>query len=859
MADPKAFEKLIADAEKANNLPPRLLYSLIEAESAFDPNAHSDAGALGLGQFMPETGKRYGLVTKEDFFNPEKSISAAGRHLKDLLVEHKGSLNKALASYNAGTGNVQKYAKKGNINGVPPFAETTNYVAKIRNIYNAYKEKPYSFESETSPKAPVKFETVLNDEKAKQNELNPQQSPQENPVIFEVPGIGNVEFSSEQEANDWISKNQDKFTPQNKSEPVGAMDRAKLGFGNTAGSLEYLKSKGMTPEYQNGELMTGQGTGKAPVDPNGMMTFLESIFPSQMGVYAGAKQMLDPTTEAKSRVERWLRDAKDLPTDLAEVPSDILNMAASTLGASGGAYLGGAAGGLTGPLAPAAVPLLAGAGSVAGAATGGLGSEKLKQKIGEELGTYKTDGEFFTPESLASARNSAIAQTIPALLQYGKMAKQGAGDVLRYYKVPEKLYGQGTGLLDDFAKDPEMASYLLKNGMTGARENLKGMADRAGNWKLAELDNELSNAKDISFDSFKKTVGKYIEQPNGIDEKAFNKTLERAFESFKKARFNEVSKQIPNPMAGQPVDLPDETYLKKIYEKQWPKDKINLEMAPYKTEKLVPNKRPSFEEFKASVVDPLQQADKETGSIGSLVVAKAANNPTETATENALLKAYEEMYPAEKTISKVFPAPKGQMKAPSFDEWKKTFVDEYIRKNSPKEFITETDLKIPALALNEEKRALQAAAESKFGDNSYDTSLKGIKKAFSQAAREEVEKSVDDPTKIASINKEIYYNKALAKALAEKTQTEAEKPMFTGMDAVVGAGAGGVPLVAKKVIENVPKNTYAMTKTASFLYKLLNNPGSKWAEERGFQAMPKTQTFLQALFNQNIPPSEQGQ
>lgn len=109
---------------------PDIFERQIDQESKWNRFAKSSKGALGLGQFMLDTGKRYGLKQARDFFNPEKSLEAAARHMKDLLDANDGDYDRALAAYNAGQGNVDKYK------GVPPFKETRDYIKKIRGQRN---------------------------------------------------------------------------------------------------------------------------------------------------------------------------------------------------------------------------------------------------------------------------------------------------------------------------------------------------------------------------------------------------------------------------------------------------------------------------------------------------------------------------------------------------------------------------------------------------------------------------------------------------------------------------------------------------------------------------------------------------
>ncbi|MEZ0493737.1 NlpC/P60 family protein [Kineococcus sp. TBRC 1896] len=114
------YESAFTAAETTYGLPAGLLRAVAKQESGFDPTARSRAGATGLMQFMPATARGLGI----DPTDPFASIDAAGRYLAGHLKTF-GSVSLALAAYNAGAGNVKKYG------GIPPFAETQNYVKKI--------------------------------------------------------------------------------------------------------------------------------------------------------------------------------------------------------------------------------------------------------------------------------------------------------------------------------------------------------------------------------------------------------------------------------------------------------------------------------------------------------------------------------------------------------------------------------------------------------------------------------------------------------------------------------------------------------------------------------------------------------
>jgi soluble lytic murein transglycosylase-like protein len=116
------YEPLIDAAAERNGVEPALLHGLIEQESGFDATAQSSAGASGLTQLMPSTAASMGVA---DPLNAPESIEGGARYLGELMREFGGNTNDALAAYNAGPGAVEQYG------GVPPYAETQNYVSRV--------------------------------------------------------------------------------------------------------------------------------------------------------------------------------------------------------------------------------------------------------------------------------------------------------------------------------------------------------------------------------------------------------------------------------------------------------------------------------------------------------------------------------------------------------------------------------------------------------------------------------------------------------------------------------------------------------------------------------------------------------
>lgn len=117
---------IISKACQKYGVDEKLVKAVVRQESGFNPKATSHCGAMGLMQLMPATAKGLGV---KDAYNPVQNVDGGVRHLKGLLARYKGNVVLALAAYNAGGGNVDKYG------GVPPFKETQNYVKSILANY----------------------------------------------------------------------------------------------------------------------------------------------------------------------------------------------------------------------------------------------------------------------------------------------------------------------------------------------------------------------------------------------------------------------------------------------------------------------------------------------------------------------------------------------------------------------------------------------------------------------------------------------------------------------------------------------------------------------------------------------------
>jgi cell wall-associated NlpC family hydrolase len=126
---PAAFAGLFNAAEARYNLPTGLLSAVAKVESNYRPDAVSSAGAIGMMQLMPATARAYGVDARD----PVQAIDAAGKLLRGQLNRF-GSVELALAAYNAGGPAVARY------DGIPPYAQTQNYVRKVMNVLSGLGE-----------------------------------------------------------------------------------------------------------------------------------------------------------------------------------------------------------------------------------------------------------------------------------------------------------------------------------------------------------------------------------------------------------------------------------------------------------------------------------------------------------------------------------------------------------------------------------------------------------------------------------------------------------------------------------------------------------------------------------------------
>jgi soluble lytic murein transglycosylase-like protein len=129
---PKSTQEILRETASNHGLPAEILLSIAKIESAFQVNALSPKGAMGVMQLMPETARALQVDPKD----PQQNIEGGARLMRDLLLKYQNypdQVYRALSAYNAGEGAVARY------NGVPPYRETQDYVQKVLNEYHRLK------------------------------------------------------------------------------------------------------------------------------------------------------------------------------------------------------------------------------------------------------------------------------------------------------------------------------------------------------------------------------------------------------------------------------------------------------------------------------------------------------------------------------------------------------------------------------------------------------------------------------------------------------------------------------------------------------------------------------------------------
>ncbi len=128
-SSPKSIRELINRAAARYDVEPALVHAVVSAESAYNPNAVSSAGAIGLMQIMPATGADYGVDKASDLFDPSLNVNVGVRHLRRLLQKYGNDYRRVILAYNAGEGVVDR------TDGRVTYTETVDYAARVTRAY----------------------------------------------------------------------------------------------------------------------------------------------------------------------------------------------------------------------------------------------------------------------------------------------------------------------------------------------------------------------------------------------------------------------------------------------------------------------------------------------------------------------------------------------------------------------------------------------------------------------------------------------------------------------------------------------------------------------------------------------------
>lgn len=145
-----AFDQLIRQAAQHHGVSEGLVKAIMHTESGFNIHARSPVGAQGLMQLMPATARRFNV---SNAYDPQQNIFGGVKYLSWLLKRFNGDTRLAIAAYNAGEGNVDKYG------GIPPFRETQDYVrrvtSRLQNLYSSGLGTPLSESNSNTPSGQV--------------------------------------------------------------------------------------------------------------------------------------------------------------------------------------------------------------------------------------------------------------------------------------------------------------------------------------------------------------------------------------------------------------------------------------------------------------------------------------------------------------------------------------------------------------------------------------------------------------------------------------------------------------------------------------------------------------------------------
>lgn len=552
--------------------------------------------------------------------------------------------------------------------------------------------------------------------------------------------------------------------------PLSFIQRMTTQFGDNKGRIDYLKKQGLDPVYRDGQLYIRDKDQKlVPADPT------------------------------------W--SLKDIPTDIAEFAADAPSMIASGVGEAGGATLGGAVGGIPGAVVGRTV------GGGAGSALG----EFWRQLVGDELGVYS--GEDSGSDLAVAGLAGGIAPVPGMLARGGKTVLKKGGEYGLKKKFAERLFAKGTGLSQELADNPEVIDFLMKEGISGSDDEIIKLATEKLGIHEQQL-RQLLAGKQITLDDVLGQMTKYKGRDAAGDIGLKNNATKEVVDEFSNdlGIFKNTTKQIPGDEAKE-LAIPDDEYLARVYKKQYPKAQVNLPLAPH-TETITKElDRPTFEQFKKEVTEQFYSKGETPGKLKTADLVTAGKVDGGGPDEDFIKQMYEESYPATKDVKRTYPLPKGKMTAPSFDEWKQTYVSQLAKQNKGQAVKTVTEKSADGVDLLQAKRDLYKASQKLFNNETYQVTKKQAQKELSLAVKDALENAGGGDVK--ELSQKLHAFGVLADMLDLKVSGELSKPVIPGTTRVVGSLAGPKGALMDLINQTLLSSTSVNTKAAAPLKALL--------------------------------------